>query len=152
MAVEKAWHVFDQDPLGLSLFDELCILIEKSASITFQAATFALVGYRQILAWEAATPEVRFRHLVCGEALDVTVKGNIRPMFLQNLLAKGVNLTLENAFHAGAFKAEIKASNSCEEGCEANWFIGPVFAHLMLTKMNDSLILATKNVMATLIF
>ncbi|MCX8512957.1 MAG: hypothetical protein ORN83_14500 [Chthoniobacteraceae bacterium] len=104
------------------------------------------------MAGEATAPEIRFRHLIRGEAFDVTVKRNIRPMFLQDFLAKWINLTLENAFHAGAFKAEVKASNPCEKGCEANWFTGPVFAHLVLTEMNDSLILATKNVMATLFF
>ncbi len=68
-----------------------------------------------VLAGPTRAPDVCMWYFSWFECEDVAVQRDLWPVLAKHLLAMWVNLALENHFAPGPFKAEVKATDACEE-------------------------------------
>lgn len=104
LGAEEPDDIFQDKPSRPCFCSKLDKVVEQSTSFPFEA--FAVgVAVTEVLARPSPCPDFGLGDVFCFESRDVAMQGNLWPMPLENKLAMGINLTMENRRHASSLKA-----------------------------------------------
>jgi hypothetical protein len=83
------------------------------------------ISVADVLARPASCPKFSLRDVSRLERSDVVMKWNLRPMSLENALAKGVDFAMEGWYHSSSLESQIKSTYSGEKRSESDHSSAP---------------------------
>ena len=103
---EKSGHILDDKPFGSTLFHQGCEIKPETASRSSE--TCPLAGDGDVLAREAARPDIGVRDVGRNERSEVFMSLHSWPVRFQHAEAERLNLALEDGLNARLLEAEVK--------------------------------------------